>query len=64
MLKQKFMTPNETWELRARKTNDGAGDTFYKQSLRYAKNPDLSPKHTGIGWTIVDSCDYVKFNQE
>ena len=41
-------------------TKNGPGDTFYKNSLRYGKNPDLSPKHTGIGWTIVDSSDYVK----
>lgn len=64
MLRQRFLTTEETWALRAKKTNDGPGDNFYKKSLRYSKNPDLSPRHTGIGWSIVDSCDYVKLNQE
>lgn len=60
MLKQKFLTNEQQWVARANKTKDGPGDVFFKGSLRYSKNPDLSPKHTGIGWSIVDSCDYVK----
>lgn len=64
MLKQKFMTTDQTWYGRAKKTNGGPGDTFYKTSLKYGANPDLSPKHVGIGWSIVDSCDHVKLNQE
>lgn len=23
-------------------------------------NPDYSPKHVGVGWSIMDTCDYVK----
>ena len=64
MLKQRFLTVEETWRKRAEMTRKGPGDTFYKNSLRYQGNPDHSPKHTGIGWSIVDSCDYVKLNQE
>lgn len=63
MLKQKFMTNEQTWQARAEKSKNG-GDVFFKNSLRYSKNPDLSPRHTGIGWSIVDSCDYVKPSQE
>lgn len=32
--------------------------------MKFGHNPDLSPRHTGIGWSIVDSCDYVKLNQD
>ena len=61
ILKQKFYTTDQTWLKRAEKTLN-QGDNFFKTSLKYGKNPDLSPRHTGIGWSIVDSCDYVKLN--
>jgi len=32
--------------------------------LKYGANPDLSPKHVGMNWSIVDACDTVKLNQE
>jgi len=34
-----------------------------KTSLKFGANPDLSPKHVGMQWSIVDACDTVKFNQ-
>jgi len=40
----------------------GGNDTFYQKSLRYHANPDLSPKHVGMGWSIMDACDAVKPN--
>lgn len=40
------------------------GDNFYKTSLRFGKNPDLSPKHVGVGWSIIDTCDYIKPTQD
>ena len=36
-------------------------DTFFMKSLRYGANPDLSPRHVGMDWTIADSSDTVKF---
>ena len=63
MLKQKFLSNEATWQARAEKTKTGA-DVYFKNSLRYARNPDLSPRHTGIGWSIVDTCDYVKPSPE
>jgi hypothetical protein len=38
-------------------------DTFYKSSLKYGANPDLSPAHVGMDWTIQDASDTIKFNQ-
>ena len=64
IIKQKFLTSDQSWYKRAKDTVEGTGDTFYKSSLRYGANPDLSPKHVGMGWSIIDTCDVVKLNQE
>ena len=60
---QKFYTTEQQWNMRAKMAKKG-NDTFYKTSLKFGANPDLSPKHVGMNWTIVDSCDHVKMNQE
>jgi len=39
-------------------------DTFYKTSLKYGANLDLSPKHVGMDWTIMDTSDTIKLNAE
>ena len=39
-------------------------DTFYKTSLKYGANLDLSPKHVGMQWTIMDASDTIKPNAE
>lgn len=57
-----FLTTDQTWYRRAGNTKKGT-DNFYKTSLRYQANPDLQPKHVGMGWSIKDSCDVVKLNQ-
>ena len=41
------MTTDQTWNYRAKITKCG-NDTFYKNSLKYNANPDLSPKHVGM----------------
>ena len=43
MIKQKFMTTDETWYSRAERTKQGADKDapFYKTSLKYGANPDL-----------------------
>ena len=61
--KEKFLTTDQTWYKRAKNTLAGT-DNFYKSSLRYQANPDLQPKHVGMAWSIHDSCDVVKLNQE
>ena len=61
ILKQKFQTTEENWNNRVDLHRKGQ-DTFYRNSLRYQANPDLSPKHVGMGWSIVDACDAVKPN--
>ena len=63
IVKQKFQTTDQTWYGRGEDTKKG-NDTFYKTSLRFGANPDLSPKHVGMQWSIVDACDTIKFNQE
>lgn len=55
------MSTDKTWNIRADNTRKGK-DTFYQTSLRYRANPDLQPKHVGMGWSIKDSCDVVKLN--
>ena len=61
IIKQKFLTTEQNWAKRAKKTTEEAtGDNFFKQSLRYKANPDLSPKHVGIGWSLVETSDTVK----
>ena len=35
-------------------------DHFHKTSLRYGANPDLNPKHVGIGWSLGETSDLVK----
>lgn len=61
IIKQKFYTTEQNWAKRANKTNNTEhGDNFFKGSLRYKANPDLSPKHVGIGWSLVETSDMVK----
>ena len=61
ILKQKFYTTEQSWNNRAQKTKKlETGDDFFKGSLRYKANPDLSPKHVGIGWSLVETSDLVK----
>lgn len=62
IIKQKISNVDTTWTKRANITNAGPGDSFYKTSLKYGKNPDLQSKHVGMGWSIVDSCDVIKSN--
>ena len=61
ILNQTFLSTEQTWALRAKLAKKG-NDKFYQQSLRYRANPDLSPNHVGIGWSIVDACDTIKPN--
>jgi hypothetical protein len=61
ILKQKFLTTDQNWGVRANLHKQGS-DTFYQRSLRYRANPDLSPKHVGMSWSIVDACDAIKPN--
>ena len=61
--KKDFLTTDQTWYKRASNTKKG-NDTHYQTSLRYRANPDLQPKHVGMGWSIKDSCEVVKLNQE
>mmetsp|Transcript_3431 Transcript_3431/g.5828 ORF Transcript_3431/g.5828 Transcript_3431/m.5828 type:complete len:82 (-) Transcript_3431:1405-1650(-) len=62
LYKQKFLSTDQSWYVRADNTKKG-NDRFYQSSLKYGANPDLSPKHVGMQWAIVDACDTVKFNQ-
>lgn len=61
ILNQKFQTTEQNWYNRVDLHRKGQ-DTFYKNSLRYKNNPDLSPNHVGMSWSIVDACDAVKPN--
>lgn len=55
------MSTDQTWAARAQLAKTG-NDSFFKKSLRYRANPDLSPKHVGMSWSIVDACDAIKPN--
>ena len=63
IIKQKFLTTDELWNKRANnyRKNEFA---FHANSLKYGANPDLALKHVGMPWSVVDSCDSVKLNQE
>lgn len=37
-------------------------DDFFKRSERYKMNPDLSPKHVGMKWSIIDASELVRPN--
>ena len=60
---QKFLSTDQSWYKRGNLTKQGK-DTFYKSSLKYGANPDLSPKHVGMDWTITDATDTIKLNAE
>ena len=57
------MSTDQTWAARAQLAKTG-NDSFFKKSLRYRANPDLSPKHVGMSWSIVDACDAIKPNAQ
>ena len=57
----KIKTHDDFWNERKKMSNT-IGDTFFKRSERYRENPDYSPKHVGMPWTVVDASDYVKPN--
>jgi len=57
----KFLTPEQIWHKRAEYERQKRKQ-FYQNSLRYGANPDLSPKHVGMPWSITDTCDTVKFS--
>ena len=59
ILKQKLYTSDQAWFKRSDVTRK-TGDSFYKTSLRFGANPDYSPKHVGVGWSMMDTCDVVK----
>lgn len=61
--KQQFLTTDQSWYKRG-KISKAGNDTFYKTSLRYGANLDLSPKHVGMDWTIMDTSDTIKLNAE
>lgn len=50
---------DEYWQERKKLTLT-QGDNFFKRSERYRENPDFSPKHVGMPWTMMDACDYVR----
>lgn len=52
---------DEYWGQRAAITKL-TGDNFFKKSERYRMNPDLSPKHVGMQWSIVDASELVRPN--
>lgn len=66
IIKQKFMTTDETWYSRAERTKKGVDKDapFYKKSLKYGANPDLHENHVGMQWSIVDACDHVKLSSD
>lgn len=55
----KNKTNEDYWNERKKLTMT-MGDTFFKRSERYKENPDFSPRHVGMPWSIVDACDYVR----
>ena len=55
----KVKSNNDYWHERKRLTQT-IGDSFFKKSERYKMNPDFSPKHVGMRWSIIDAGDYIK----
>ena len=57
----KNISHDQYWEQRAQLTKQGRDD-FFKRSERYKMNPDLSPRHVGMKWSIVDASELVRPN--
>ena len=55
----KVKSHEDYWAERKKMTHT-VGDNFFKKSQRYKLNPDFSPKHVGMPWSIVDASDFVK----